>query len=140
MRRKWVWAGLLSMVACAGAAAPPPPPPAPPPVAGPVLQVAAESPDARESVPSDGPSTVVQPTAAAVPVLADDAIVGNATAPVTVVAFLDLQCPFSARVWPLLQELRRRYGPSQLRLVIKHHPLPFHQRALPAARVARIVF
>ena len=39
------------------------------------------------------------------------------------------------RVGPTLQALREKY-PDQLRLVVKQHPLPFHQHAKLAARAA----
>ena len=74
-----------------------------------------------------------------VPIDSDDAVWGDAAAPVTVVAFLDYQCPFCARVQPTLAEIREVYGPSKVRMVFKHNPLPFHKRALPAAEVAQAV-
>jgi protein-disulfide isomerase len=54
---------------------------------------------------------------------------------VTVVAFSEFQCPFCARVTPTLEQLLRSYG-DDVRLVFKHRPLPFHDRALPAALAA----
>jgi protein-disulfide isomerase len=51
---------------------------------------------------------------------------------VTIVAFLDYQCPYSKRLLPTLYELAELY-PSDLRVVIKHNPLPMHQDARPAA-------
>jgi protein-disulfide isomerase len=73
-----------------------------------------------------------------VPVLGDDATWGSADAPVTIVAFVDFQCPFSARAQA--EELKQKYGPNRLRLVFKHYPLvKAHPHALQAARVARAV-
>jgi protein-disulfide isomerase len=60
---------------------------------------------------------------------------GKATAPVTIVEFVDFQCPFCKRVKSTLDEVRKRYG-DDVRLVVKHNPLPFHARAEPAAEVA----
>jgi protein-disulfide isomerase len=60
---------------------------------------------------------------------------GPKDALVTVVEFQDLQCPFCKRVQPTLQQIRERY-PSDVRIVFKHNPLPFHPRALPAAWLA----
>src|SRR5688572_24866263 len=74
-----------------------------------------------------------------IPVGPADAAVGSPLALVTLVAFLDLECPFSARSHATLTELRREYGSEQLRLVVKHHPLPFHRQAKPAAVVAEVV-
>jgi protein-disulfide isomerase len=59
---------------------------------------------------------------------------------VTLVAFVDFECPFCARGHETVRELREHYGPKTLRVVYKHAPLPFHSRALPAARTAQAVF
>jgi protein-disulfide isomerase len=80
-----------------------------------------------------------QPSSDALPVGADDAVWGSALAPVTMIEFSDLQCPFCARVHPTLKQLQAKYGPSQLRVVFKHNPLPFHPNARPAAKVADAV-
>ena len=50
---------------------------------------------------------------------------GRADAPVTIIEFSDLQCPFCARVTPTLQELLKQY-PDQIRWVFKSFPLDFH--------------
>jgi protein-disulfide isomerase len=57
---------------------------------------------------------------------------GAADALVTIVAFLDFQCPFCVKSQATLAEVQKRYG-TKVRLVFKHNPLPFHPRALPAA-------
>jgi protein-disulfide isomerase len=54
---------------------------------------------------------------------------------VTLVEFADFQCPFCVRVSETVEALRREYG-SELRVVFKHNPLPFHPRAIPAAALA----
>ncbi len=64
---------------------------------------------------------------------------GPATAPVTIVAFVDFECPFSRTAQFELAELRKKYG-DKLRVVYKHRPLAFHRRAKPAARVAAAVY
>ena len=64
---------------------------------------------------------------------------GRADALVTVVVFSDFECPFCSRVVPTLTRLRERYGPD-LRVVFKHYPLPFHQRATPASEAAVEVY
>jgi protein-disulfide isomerase len=56
-------------------------------------------------------------------------------AKVTLVAFSEFQCPFCGRVEPTLDQLSRRYG-EDLQIVWKHMPLPFHDRAVPAALAA----
>ena len=55
-------------------------------------------------------------------------VIGNVNAPVMVAAFLDYQCPYCAKVYPLLQELLKKY-PNDVKLVIKHNPLPMHKFA-----------
>ncbi len=55
---------------------------------------------------------------------------------ITMVVFSDFQCPFCKRVEPTLEQLRRTYG-DRLRIVWKDMPLPFHDRAMPAAILAR---
>lgn len=57
---------------------------------------------------------------------------GAADAKVTLVAFCEFQCPYCKRAAPVLAALQKEYG-SSLRVVFKHLPLPFHDRALPAA-------
>lgn len=81
-----------------------------------------------------------QPSSDQIPVKPNDPVWGSPTAPVTVVAFLDFQCPFCGRAWPTLKQLEREYGPAKLRVVFKHNPLPFHQDALPAAVAAQSIF
>ncbi len=75
---------------------------------------------------------------AVVPVTAEDAQRGDPLAPVTIVEFADFECPFSARVVPTLRRIEVEYG-SNVRLVFKHKPLPFHKRARAAAEASRAV-
>ena len=75
-----------------------------------------------------------------VPVTAEDPAWGSPEAPVTIVEFSDFQCPFCAVVRETLRELKRVYGPAQLRLVWKNSPLPYHSLARPAAAAAMTVF
>ena len=62
-------------------------------------------------------------------------VIGKATAPVMVTAFLDYQCPYCAKIYPLLQELLKKY-PNDVKLVIKQYPLPMHKFADKAAHAA----
>ncbi len=64
-------------------------------------------------------------------------IFGKADAPVTIVAWADFQCPFSAREYPKLKEILAAY-PDQVRLVFKHKPLSFHKKAKPAHALAQM--
>ncbi|HZU81512.1 MAG TPA: thioredoxin domain-containing protein, partial [Polyangiaceae bacterium] len=62
-------------------------------------------------------------------------VLGSPNALVTIVEFSDFQCPFCSRVEPTLKAIRDKYG-DKVRLVWKNEPLPFHNRAEPAAEVA----
>jgi len=64
---------------------------------------------------------------------------GPLNAPVTIVEFGDLQCPFCRRAAATLIEVRARYG-AKVRIVWKNNPLGFHTRAEPAAEVAMEAF
>src|SRR6478609_4854692 len=108
---------------------------------------AAQQPSSGPSVPGTSPGTAqlatsiggVQSSSELLPVDSDDPVWGSATAPVTLIEFSDFQCPFCSRVQPTIKTLQAKYGPSQLRVVFKHCPLPFHEHARPAAKVADAV-
>jgi protein-disulfide isomerase len=74
-----------------------------------------------------------------VPVEKSDPARGPADALVTLVLFSDFQCPYCKRVEETLADLEQKYG-SDLRIVWKDYPLPFHNRAVPAAVLARVAF
>lgn len=80
-----------------------------------------------------------QPSSEEIPILARDAVWGNATAPVTIVVFTDLECPFCADGHRALATLTRHFGHERLRVAVKHCPLAMHPQAVPAARVAQAV-
>jgi protein-disulfide isomerase len=61
---------------------------------------------------------------------------GQEQAPVTIIEFSDLQCPFCARVTPTLRELMKQY-PDQVRWVFKSFPLGFHADS-PLAHAAAL--
>jgi protein-disulfide isomerase len=73
---------------------------------------------------------------AGVPIAPDDPTWGDRRAPVTIVEFADLQCPYCGRADATIRRVRELYGPDVVRIVWKHCPLPFHQNARPAAEVA----
>ena len=54
---------------------------------------------------------------------------------VTIVEFSDFQCPFCKRVEDSVKKIHDDYG-DKVRLVWKNKPLPFHNRAEPAAELA----
>lgn len=60
---------------------------------------------------------------------------GSDDAIVTIVIFADFQCPYCGQAAQTLQELLELY-PEDVRLAYRHLPLPYHQRARPAAIAA----
>lgn len=60
---------------------------------------------------------------------------GNKNAPVTIVEFVDFQCPFCARFHSPLNETLKMY-PDKVNYVLKNFPLSFHPQAKPAAKAA----
>ena len=60
---------------------------------------------------------------------------GKKDAPVTIVEFVDFQCPFCARFHPPIEETLKAY-PDQVSYVVKNFPLAFHPQARPAAKAA----
>ena len=58
---------------------------------------------------------------------------GKTDAPITITAFIDFECPFCARSYPVFKEVMDTYGPA-IQIVFKHLPLQsIHPRAYPAA-------
>jgi hypothetical protein len=51
---------------------------------------------------------------------------------------VDLQCPDSKAVWPILLQLTKLYGPQKLQLVATLFPLPYHHNAFFAAQVTQL--
>ncbi|MGB1274200.1 MAG: DsbA family protein [Nannocystaceae bacterium] len=70
-------------------------------------------------------------------VLAGDApTLGPDDAPLLLVAFIDIECPYCKRVHTeSLVKLRERY-PKDLRIAVRHYPLVIHQAAEGLARAA----
>lgn len=65
----------------------------------------------------------------------DDIVLGNNSAPVTIVTYSDFQCPYCNRARKTVDKLRAKYG-QDLRVVFRHFRLPFHKQAKPAAKAA----
>ena len=57
-----------------------------------------------------------------------DHILGPVDAPLTLVEYLDYECPFCARMTGVARELRAHFG-DRLRYVVRHMPLEVHQHA-----------
>ena len=60
---------------------------------------------------------------------------GPKSAPVTLVAFSDFQCPFCSRAVPVLKQIEETYK-GKVRIAFKHLPLPFHDKAELAAEAS----
>jgi protein-disulfide isomerase len=65
----------------------------------------------------------------------DAPVKGPASAPVTLVAWSDFQCPFCSRAVPTVRQLEDAYK-GKLRIAFKQFPLPFHDKAHLAAEAA----
>lgn len=84
-----------------------------------------------------GERTAELPRVLAHPVdAARDHVYGDPDAPLTVVEYLDYECPFCAKVTGVAQALRDHFG-DELRYVVRHLPLPdVHPHAELAAHAA----
>jgi len=60
------------------------------------------------------------------------AVKGSANAKVTIVEFTDFQCPFCKRGADNLEEILKAY-PSEVKIALKHMPLPMHSQAKAAS-------
>lgn len=60
---------------------------------------------------------------------------GNKNASVTIVEFVDFECPFCARFHPPIKEVLDMY-PNDVNYVLKNFPLSFHPQAKPASKAA----
>lgn len=72
------------------------------------------------------------------PDLSQGVYFGNPSAPITIVEYTDFECPYCRQEHPVIVELFKRYG-DRVRLVVKDMPMPFHPRAMPAARMFEAV-
>lgn len=69
----------------------------------------------------------------------DSPVLGSKDALVTLVMFTDFECPFCKRGEDTVRKLQTKYK-ENLRVVFKHLPLPFHERARPAALLAAQIY
>jgi thiol-disulfide isomerase/thioredoxin len=67
--------------------------------------------------------------------LTDAPIKGNPAAPVTVVEFVDYECPHCKRVQPVLRQILEEYK-DEVKVAFKHYPLGSHTNARIAAESA----
>ena len=68
----------------------------------------------------------------------DNPILGEADAPVTIIEFGDYQCPFCKRNYDqVFRKIESDYiNKGKVRYVFRNFPLPFHDKAMPAAIAA----
>jgi protein-disulfide isomerase len=87
------------------------------------------------AAPPPAPAAPAAPTAPVKIDLGGAPVKGPKSAPVTVVAFSDFQCPFCSRAVPTLKEIEDKY-PGKVRIAFKHLPLDFHNNAKIAAEAS----
>jgi protein-disulfide isomerase len=58
---------------------------------------------------------------------------GSDKATVTIVEYTDFECPFCSRGADSMKEVLKKYD-GKVKLTVKHLPLPFHPKAMPAAQ------
>lgn len=97
------------------------------------LQTRYES--AFSSVSSDrGPTTIENSERLIQP---HNPTLGPIDAPVTIIAFIDFECPYCQRSYPIFESIRDQFGPV-IRVVFKHFPLTsIHPNAEAAAIAAQ---
>lgn len=71
----------------------------------------------------------------------DDAVLGDANAPITLIEFSDYECPFCGRhyqqTYPMLK--KNYIDTGIIKMVFRDFPLSFHPNAVPAAMAAECV-
>ena len=94
------------------------------------IETGAPSAAARQQPPAEDYNKVYE-----IPV-AHSPIKGKKDAPITIVEFIDLQCPFCKRFHPVIDEVLKVY-PDKVNYIAKHFPLiNIHPQALPASKAA----
>ena len=66
---------------------------------------------------------------------ANGVLLGNSAAPIRLIEFADLECPFCAKFHARALQLKKLY-PGRVAVVFVHFPLSVHRFARPAARAA----
>ncbi|HVU06090.1 MAG TPA: thioredoxin domain-containing protein [Polyangiaceae bacterium] len=97
---------------------------------------APEAPAAGDKKPAAAPEEDDK-TVWKVPVDPKDPVRGPEDALVTIVEWSDFQCPFCKRVEATMKQIVSTY-PQDVRIIWKDNPLPFHNRAKPAATLAKM--
>lgn len=68
-------------------------------------------------------------------ITSDDHKKGAINGQITMMEFSDFECPFCARFFPTVEQVKANYA-NDVTIVYKHFPLSFHQMAKPAAVAA----
>jgi protein-disulfide isomerase len=89
----------------------------------------------RELFDKAGVKLALEPPRVEVAVPANAPALGPASAPVTIVAFTDYQCPYCHRAQVTMDQVLEKYS-GRVRLVHRDFPLDGHPQAFPAARAA----
>lgn len=90
----------------------------------------------KRPAPRARPQRAPQTAAYKIPV-GDSAVLGPKDAKVNVTIFSDYQCPFCARVDPMLKQIVEDSElKGKVNVVFKHFPLSFHKQAMPASKAA----
>lgn len=113
------------------------------PTAAPVTEQPTSAPTAAPTAPPADNSAPADTAASTSPVCISydatvketDWIKGNPSAPITIMEYSDFQCPYCARIAPVLNQLLEKY-PDDVRLVFRHFPLPGHPLSLISAQAA----
>jgi len=58
--------------------------------------------------------------------------IGAENSPITIIAFIDYQCPYCKQYELVIQQVVDKYA-NKIKLIFKHFPLPFHEFAKNAA-------
>ncbi|MFA6603284.1 MAG: thioredoxin domain-containing protein [Patescibacteria group bacterium] len=86
----------------------------------------------QAAAPAEQPGEQVGEVA---PVTSDDHVLGDVNAPVTLITYTDLQCPYCEKFHTTMQQVMADYK-GKVRWVYRHFPLSFHPFAMPAANAA----
>jgi protein-disulfide isomerase len=142
------WAG-LAFIASLGACAPAAAHALAEPDATPLVVVAQGDAEVSEVPAADEPEPaphiraelVLRPNGGGtIPLYSTDATQGDDRAPVTLVVFIDYECPPCARALPGVMGAAKQLGPEALRVVHKHFPLKSHPHARMAAEAVVAVW
>ena len=86
----------------------------------------------KKTFPNDLPLIASQIAESA----ADRPTLGRVEAPVTIIAFIDFECPFCQKSYPIFKRVTEKYAPV-VRVIFKHFPIAtIHPHAMQAAYAA----